>query len=284
MEAHVSRIPDPENYFTGVGDSELPTPRRVLLFVRRDRSSLQREELRNRSHHRFVLVCNLRTPGLVHVEHLTLSFQPGQALVIHPHQFHHYSHLATHDLQWLFCTFELDYPGFLEPLRNHVVPLADSSRDALGGLLESWSHPGSELQAQVVQTDLLNLLLHLKTDWQASMTAPPVDATDNLLRDVNRLLTEWKGRPVGVGDVARALAASPSHLRARFRELAGVPLGRYLLNYRVTHAMALLRTTNRSIADVADEAGFGSPQAFSRMFKKETGQTPRAYRNSVPLS
>ena len=42
--------------------------------------------------------------------------------------------------------------------------------------------------------------------------------------------------------------------------------------------MALLRTTALSIADIAAEAGFGSPQAFSRVFKKETGQTPRNYR------
>jgi AraC-like DNA-binding protein len=44
--------------------------------------------------------------------------------------------------------------------------------------------------------------------------------------------------------------------------------------------MALLRTTTLPIADIADEAGFGSPQAFNRIFKQKTGCTPRAYRIS----
>jgi len=40
----------------------------------------------------------------------------------------------------------------------------------------------------------------------------------------------------------------------------------------------LLRTSALPIATIAEEAGFGSPQAFSRIFKKETGHTPRSYR------
>ena len=52
----------------------------------------------------------------------------------------------------------------------------------------------------------------------------------------------------------------------------------YIQNYRINRAMALLRTSTLTIADVAEEAGFGSPQAFSRIFKKETSYTPRAYR------
>jgi transcriptional regulator GlxA family with amidase domain len=66
-------------------------------------------------------------------------------------------------------------------------------------------------------------------------------------------------------------------LRVLFKEAAGIPLGAYIQNYRLNRAMALLRTT-LSIADVAEEAGFGSPQAFRRFFKKETCQTPRKYR------
>ncbi len=65
------------------------------------------------------------------------------------------------------------------------------------------------------------------------------------------------------------------------RTVQDIPLGSYIRNFRLNRAMALLRTSSLSIADVAEEAGFGSPQAFSRIFRRETGQTPRDYRGKV---
>ncbi|MFA7257348.1 MAG: helix-turn-helix transcriptional regulator [Kiritimatiellales bacterium] len=71
-----------------------------------------------------------------------------------------------------------------------------------------------------------------------------------------------------------------SSLPARFKKTAGIPVGSYIQNCRINRAMALLGNTSFSITDVAEEAGFASPQAFSLTFKEKTGQTPRSYRNS----
>ncbi|HKL22771.1 MAG TPA: helix-turn-helix transcriptional regulator, partial [Tichowtungia sp.] len=131
-----------------------------------------------------------------------------------------------------------------------------------------------------MQTALLRLLLSLKQDRQNPATDLPPEPQDDLLRTVNRLMAEWHGRIVGVADLAKAIGLSESRLRVIFKEAAGIPLGAYIQNYRINRAMALLYTTALSIADVAEEAGFGSPQAFSRTFKKETGQTPRRYRKT----
>jgi len=89
------------------------------------------------------------------------------------------------------------------------------------------------------------------------------------------------GRPVVVADLAETMGWSTSRLRVLFKEAAGIPLGSYIQNYRLNYAMSLLRTTKMPVAAIAEEAGFGSPQAFSRVFKKEIGKPPRLYRNSV---
>jgi AraC-like DNA-binding protein len=278
MDMELLKIDEPADYFSGTGRATLPTPTNVLLFLRETRRSLQQDALQNRSHHRFVLARNLETDGHVHLDHLTMQLKPGQAILILPYQFHHFSQLSSNHLKWLFCTFELQPRTFLEPLRNRVLDLGSKTQALYDELLSEWHAPHEELQAEQLQAVLLRLLLSLKQDRLRSATDLPPKPEDSLLQTINRLLAERSGRPVVVADLADALDYSESRLRAIFKEAAGVPLGSYIQNHRINRAMALLRTTKLPVAAVADDAGFGSPQAFSRIFKKETGQTPRAYR------
>lgn len=278
MDENLLHIEEPTDYFQGAGSLQLPAPTRILLFLRKTKSRLQQNALQNRSHHRFVLVFNLATEGHVHVDSLTLPFAPSQSLLILPYQFHHFSQLAAPNLQWLFCSFDLKRTDFLEPLRNRVVDTDNQTQHTLTELLKEWHRPGSELRAWQLQTILLRLLVLLKADQQKQTAVRRPETDNNMLWSVNRLLGEWRGRPVRVADLAQTMDWSPSRLRVLFREAAGIPLGSYIQNYRLNYAMELLRTTNMAIAAIAEEAGFGSPQAFSRVFKKETGKTPRTYR------
>lgn len=278
MNRELFQIEEPQDYFSGVGQNPLPTPENVLLFVRRSKDALQQEALQNRSHHRCVLALNLETEGCIHADHLALSIRPGQALLILPYQFHHFSHLASNRLEWLFCTFELGSRYFLEPLRNRVIDISPKTNGLYQALLEEWHAPHNELQEEQVQATLLKLILSLKQDRLKSSSDLPPEPEENILKTVNRLLAEHSGSPITVNDLAEALKYSPSRLRVLFKEAAGIPLGAYIQNYRINRAMALLRTSDFSIADIAEEAGFGSPQAFSRIFKQASGQTPRDYR------
>ena len=55
----------------------------------------------------------------------------------------------------------------------------------------------------------------------------------------------------------------------------------YLAQYRVAHAQRLLATTDRTVLDIAMEAGFTSASRFYVTFQKITGKSPRAYRFSL---
>ena len=83
-----------------------------------------------------------------------------------------------------------------------------------------------------------------------------------------------------------AIAGPPDYCLERLGRLASLGIEKVAISgptagtdpVEARRAMALLRTTKLPIAEVAAEAGFGSPQAFSRTFRQETGQAPRAYR------
>ena len=282
-KTHIPILDEPTDYFKGIGHTQLATPTNALMYLRTTNNKLQQAALQNRSHHRHVLVFNLETEGHVHVNNRVLPLKPGQSLLILPYQFHHFSQLESPHLKWLFCTFELSTTTFLEPLRNVVIDTSEHSMNARDQLLDEWlrcsaSATKSELQDEQLQATLLRTLLSLKQDQWAMNSDRMPEPRDSLLRSINRCMSEWKGRTVVVADLAQRLNLSESRLRALFKQTAGIPLGSYIQNYRLNRAMALLRTTELPIAEIAEEAGFGSPQAFSRIFKKELGRTPRAYR------
>jgi AraC-like DNA-binding protein len=66
----------------------------------------------------------------------------------------------------------------------------------------------------------------------------------------------------------------------RFRAHTGVPPQRYVTRLRMTNARELMDSTTLPIADIARLVGYDNPLYFSRMFKKETGMSPRAYRQA----
>ena len=64
--------------------------------------------------------------------------------------------------------------------------------------------------------------------------------------------------PLDVKALARAAKLSPAHFSREFRREFGEPPHRYLLNRRLERAAALLRMTDRSVADICFTVGCGA--------------------------
>jgi AraC-like DNA-binding protein len=88
--------------------------------------------------------------------------------------------------------------------------------------------------------------------------------------------------PLGVDDLARAAGLSRGHFSREFRAAFGESPHTYLLTRRMERAAALLRTTDRSVADVCLSVGLQSIGSFTTSFKRTYGVTPSAYRASFP--
>jgi YesN/AraC family two-component response regulator len=98
-----------------------------------------------------------------------------------------------------------------------------------------------------------------------------------------RFINENYRTDIRLAAVAGEAGMSPSHFSRIFRKVMGLPYQGYLNSRRITKAKNLLRTTPRSVADIAASLGFADPTGFGRIFKKLTGRTPSAYR-SLPKS
>jgi AraC-like DNA-binding protein len=88
--------------------------------------------------------------------------------------------------------------------------------------------------------------------------------------------------PLGVDDLARAAGLSRAHFSREFRAAFGESPHSYLLTRRMERAAALLRTTDRSVADVCLSVGLQSIGSFTSSFKRIYGMSPTTYRASFP--
>lgn len=74
--------------------------------------------------------------------------------------------------------------------------------------------------------------------------------------------------------IAEIFHFHPNYISGEFRRTFGKPLHRYLLELRITKALALLETGQYTTKAVANAVGFNDVNYFTRYFKKMTGKTP----------
>lgn len=88
----------------------------------------------------------------------------------------------------------------------------------------------------------------------------------NLHRDISR------------DEVARHAGISPSHFSRLLKERTGRTFSELLRQCRVDLACDLLRTTEKSLAEIADDCGFCDQSYFTRVFQDVKGVTPKQFR------
>jgi AraC-like DNA-binding protein len=88
--------------------------------------------------------------------------------------------------------------------------------------------------------------------------------------------------PLDVDDLARAAGLSRAHFSREFRRAFGDPPHAYLLTRRLERAAAMLRTTDRSVADICFSVGLKSVGSFTTSFTRTYGVSPTGYRAAFP--
>ncbi|WP_078856748.1 substrate-binding domain-containing protein [Streptomyces sp. NBRC 109706] len=80
--------------------------------------------------------------------------------------------------------------------------------------------------------------------------------------------------------VAQAAGVSEDHLGRLFHRELGLTLWEYLTRLRIQRAKERLRRSDDSVATIARAVGFHDRAYFSRVFRKQTGMAPHAYRDA----
>ncbi len=278
------KLPEPEDYFRGVILPWSCHVDNVLIFLRRTRTELQRRTFASHPHHRFVLVLNLETPGIISLDRRYHFLEPGRAALIFPYQFHHYLSIPSESLRWLFITFETDCAQALEEFRQHFIPLKADALERIQLLLELWQRRKSPLRNNLIVNELSSLLAILRASLPKEELSARVSESAarssgvTILPRINRCLAERDRTAHTIPAIARAIGLSDSRLRTVFRQNFGISLGSYIRNYQTHQALSLMQDRSTALYEIAQTCGYSSLATFSRAFKEQTGLSPLAYR------
>jgi AraC family transcriptional regulator len=98
------------------------------------------------------------------------------------------------------------------------------------------------------------------------------------LTSAREQLDDRCGDNVTMAEVAQAAGVHPVHLARVFRRYLGCTPGEYLRQRRLERSRTLLRETTRPLAAIALSCGYTDQSHFANAFKRDTHQTPGAYR------
>ena len=130
---------------------------------------------------------------------------------------------------------------------------------------------------------LLLLLSKVGTFIEDSKELPERKSRQNSESHVQRAISiveDFYGRDLTVQYIADKLGLNRSYLSEIFSKQMGVPLKKYILDFRITQSEEFLFTSDWSVDYISQICGFNSPSYFSKIFKEYHGISPTEYRKS----
>lgn len=104
-----------------------------------------------------------------------------------------------------------------------------------------------------------------------------LDWMHQVLQYLNQHFTEQ----LSLQRVADEIGISKYHLSRTFRERIGCSIPNYINTLRVDQAIQQLKSTEKSITEIAYECGFESMTTFFRAFRQLGKESPKQYRKNV---
>lgn len=97
------------------------------------------------------------------------------------------------------------------------------------------------------------------------------------IHDICEYIVENIDRPCKNKDIADVFHISQKYLSTLFKKETGISFVNFVTLFKIERAKMLLSYSDMKIYTIADALGFSDKDYFSKIFKKQTGQTPRSF-------
>ena len=139
----------------------------------------------------------------------------------------------------------------------------------------------AELRRAYFKVKVLELLLFLTTLPPAQRQLGYSRTQVRLAKEVSEYLLDNTEGKLTVPELARRFGVSPSLLNASFRGVYGMSPAAYLRSQKMHAAADLLRSTDRTVLDIAGQFGYENGSKFAKAFRDVIGVSPNSYRSGI---
>ena len=235
------------------------------------------------THDSFLLLYTINGEGLVQTCENTVSLPRGYAVIIDCHSPHEYKSVTNN---WEFLWIHFGGSG-VSPMFDITYP-SGAARAVSMENAPDFEERINNIIDEVLQNDIagyIHLSSHMHSVFNAVCLAALELDNASIARgsadDVRRVIEFIEKNyfnPITVDNMIEDIHVSKYHFIRRFRRATGVTPYSYLTNYRINKSKTLLRSSDKTVAEISEICGFMDTSNFISHFKKRTGQKPLSYR------
>lgn len=170
----------------------------------------------------------------------------------------------------IYCSFNVAYSNFEPKIKGHIpnsmrfdtLKIIESVRKASGSVSENKTN----------KCIALFLYLYYQLEETAENNENPH------IKNIKKYIAKHYKEKITLEQIADAVYLSPQYCCTLFSKYMGQTLFDFILMQKIEEAKGLIITTDYSLTEISELAGFDDYNYFSRIFKKHTGMNARDYK------
>lgn len=156
--------------------------------------------------------------------------------------------------------------SYLIELERYHVPSEELKKRYFGLIEKSMDVEGFREVVRLIFAEL------------AKIREEKIEVEDERILRMKEYISRHYAESMEMSDLADAFGFSYNYLSSYFNRQTREGFSEYLNKIRLDNAKDLLKDTDLTIAEISSAVGYGDQSYFCRVFKKQTGVTPSAYR------
>ncbi len=228
------------------------------------------------------VLLNIKTPAIFTIGEKTQTITPNCAVLIPPGLPYSYQNPGGEYIDdWIHFSSDKEGMAILNSIKTaHFYAVKDSAviSEYIRHLL--WESNYNDPDTASLNIDLLMqvLLNHLKSKNARRQEKRTFHVYQSQLQSVRISMQSSLYNPISAEKYAEQMCISKSRFLHIYTEYFGISFQKDLIQMRILYAKDLLETTEISLAQIAEAAGYASEVHFYRQFRQHVGQTPKQYR------